>query len=261
MRVGASWDSDRYCLGQTAGFSIRAENDGDRPVLVNYVDVHFLGTARGMKQPCSIPIAPGQSEAVHAWSVRLEPWAARTGALTRVTVHWRFADKRPPGGSNRSEAEERIPLRIDDAKPSGRRIFVSHSNHEDDAPLVREARDTVRRLGFEPYVAEEDSNLDKPLYPKILKSVLGSDGILLLLTEHGMKSVDVREELGYARMRNEAGGGEIKIMPLVEKGVRPTGLLAGAEYKEMDVRSLRRATDAVAAVVLDELCGRAGDAP
>ena len=260
MRIRASWDSDRYGLGQTARLTILAENDSDRPVLVLHVDVHFSETARGRKQPCSIPIKPGQSKTVRAWDVRLEPWAARTGAMTRVDVYWAYTDGKPPKGRMKSEAGERRPLWIVGAAPNGKRIFVSHSNHKDDAPLVREAVDTIKRLGFEPYVAEEDSNLDKPLYPKIVKSVLESDGILLL-TRHGMESVDVREELGYARMKNEAGGGEIKIMPLVEEGVEPTGLLLGAEYKKMDARNLRRAADAVAAAVLDEFCGRAKDAP
>lgn len=260
MRIRASWDSDRYSLGQTARLTIRAENDSDRPVLVRHVDVHFSETARGRKQPCSIPIKPGHSETVRAWDVRLEPWAARTGALTRVDVYWAYTDGKPPMGRMKSEAEGHRPLRIDGAAPNGKRIFISHSNHKDDASLVRVAVDTIRRLGFEPYVAEEDSNLDKPLYPKILKNVLASDGILLLLTEYGMKSVDVREELGYARMRNKVKGGEIKIMPLVEEGVEPTGLLLGAEYKKMGARSLRRAADAVAAAVLDEFCGRAKDA-
>lgn len=257
MRIRASWDSDRYRLGQTAKLTILAENDGDRPVLVLHVDVHFTKTSRGRKQPCSIPIEPGRAETVRTWDVRLEPWAARTGAQARVDVSWTFADKKPPGGHRKSEAEGHRPLRIDDAAPNGRRIFVSHSNHADDASLVREAKDTVRRLGFEPYVAEEDSNLDKPLYQKIMKHVLESDGILLLLTEHGMKSVDVREELGYARMRNMIKDEEMKIMPLVGEGVRPTGLLAGAEHRKMDARNLRRVADAVASAVLDEFCGRA----
>ena len=261
VRIRASWDSDRYSLGQTARLAVQAENDGDRQVVVRHVDVHFSETSKDLKQSCSIPIKPGQSETVHTWDVRVEPWAARTSALTRVDVSWSYSDGKPPKSKMKSEAEGRRPLGIYDAEPNGRRIFVSHSNHRDDAPLVRVAVDIIKKLGFEPYVAEEDSNLDKPLHTKILENVLASDGILLLLTKHGMESVDVREELGYARMRNSAKGGEIKIMPLVEEGVKPTGLLLGAEYKKMDARNLRRAADAVAAAILDEFCGRAKDAP
>ena len=150
------------------------------------------------------------------------------------------------------------PLRIDDAPPGNGRIVISHSNHEDDRALLREVRSTVGRLGFEAYVAEEDSRLDRPLYQKILENVRAADGILLLLTKHAMKSLDVREEIGYARMKKEMQGG-MKIMPLVARGVRPTGLLAGAEYVEMDTRNIASAMDTVAAVILDEFFGKISD--
>lgn len=83
-----------------------------------------------------------------------------------------------------------------------------------------------------------------------------SDGVLFLFTRHGIKSLDVREELGYARMKKWMSGGGMRIMPLVAEGVRPTGLLAGAEYKAVDTRSARNIEDAVAAVVLDEFFGK-----
>ena len=134
--------------------------------------------------------------------------------------------------------------------------MISHSN-KDGAALLEEAKSTVKRLGFGVYVAEEDGRLDEQLHQKILKNVAESDGILFLLTENGMRSLDVREELGYARMKRWMSGGGMKIMPLVAEGVRPTGLLAGAEYKTMDPRNPRNVEDMVASAVLDEFSGKA----
>lgn len=137
------------------------------------------------------------------------------------------------------------------------RIVISHSN-KDGAALLEEAKSIVSRLGFDAYVAEEDSRLDEPLHQKILKNVAESEGILLLLTEDGMKSLDVREELGYARMKKWMPGGGMRIMPLVAEGVAPTGLLAGTEYRTMDTRSPKNVADVVASAILDEFFGEGG---
>ena len=226
------------------------------------VSVHFRmhGASRDRKQSCSVLIRPGATEATVAWDIRLEPWAARTGALLRARASYILVTGRAPKGGREAGDDLPLPLHIEDAGPNGKRIVISHSNHEDDAVLLREARRAVVRLGFEAYVAEEDSRLDEPLHQKILENVLESDGILLLLTRHGMRSLDVREELGYARMKRRMSGGAMKIMPLVAEGVRPTGLLAGAEYRAVDPRSARNIADVVAAVVLDEFFGRPGAA-
>lgn len=260
LNIRATWDSDRYSLGETAKLTIKAENDGDAEILVRMVNVHFRqhSPSRDIKQLCSVPIRPGNTETIKTWDVRLGPWATRTGALLRVDASYMLTGVKPSKGGRRAVGDDLpLPLRIDDASPNGMRIVISHSN-KDDGALLEAAKSTVKRLGFGVYVAEEDSRLDEPLHQKILKNVAESDGILLLLTENGMKSLDVREELGYARMKKRMSGAGMKIMPLVAEGVRPTGLLAGAEYMTMDPRNLRNVADVVASAVLDEFLGKAG---
>lgn len=261
LNVRAAWDSDRYSLGDTAKLTIEVENDGDTRILVQMVNVHFRqhSASRDLKQLCSVPICPGKTETVKTWNVRLGPWATRGGALLRVDASYILVGEEPvEGGERAAEGGLPLPLRIDDARPNGMRIVISHSNKDGEA-LLKEAKSIVRRLGFGVYVAEEDSRLDEPLHQKILKNVAESDGILLLLTEAGMKSLDVREELGYARMKKWMPGGGMRIMPLVAEGVKPTGLLAGTEYRTMDPRNRRNVADVVASVILDEFFGKAGD--
>lgn len=175
LKIKAAWDSDRYSLGETAKLTIEVENDGDTGILVQEVNVHFHmhGPSRDRKQSCSVPIRPGKTETVNVWNVRLEPWATRTGALLRADASYMLVARKAPKGGRRETVENLpLPLRIDDARPNGKRIVISHSNHEDDRALLREARSVVKRLGFDAYVAEEDSRLDEPLHQKILKTCL-----------------------------------------------------------------------------------------
>ena len=110
--IRATWDSDRYSLGETAKLAIEAENDGDTEILVRMVNVHFRrhSASRDTKQLCSVPICPGNTEAIKTWNVRPGPWATRTGALLRADASYMLAGVKPSKGGRRATGGD-LPLR------------------------------------------------------------------------------------------------------------------------------------------------------
>lgn len=96
--------------------------------------------------------------------------------------------------------------------------------------------DAFKLFGFFPYVAERHARPGEDLWDKITENMADSNAILVLLTESGRKSHDVREEIGNAqmlrRLRPEAG---FRIVPVVTNGGgMPGGSLAGREFVRID---------------------------
>ena len=83
------------------------------------------------------------------------------------------------------------------------------------------------QLGFTPYVAEYDRRPGSLLWKKIQDKIRSSDLFLVLYTEDGSGSCDVREEVGMA-----VGMGK-EIIPVAERD--PTaGSMSGHEYMPLD---------------------------
>lgn len=109
-------------------------------------------------------------------------------------------------------------------------VFVSHSNHVDDEHVVKQCKKSLQKCGFEPYLAEGDPKPGYPLWLKIHDMIRKANAILILWTNRGAESGDIREEIGIA-----VGARKTKEMvPLVEKGVEPKGSLKGLEYVIFD---------------------------
>ena len=104
------------------------------------------------------------------------------------------------------------------------KVFISHSTK--DLQIVMALADYLKRKGIYGYIAERDYQVGKPLTVKVMKNIETSDYFLVLYTTNGRDSSFVNQEIGYwikARDYNN-------FIPLVEKGVKPEGLLSGLEY-------------------------------
>lgn len=106
------------------------------------------------------------------------------------------------------------------------KVFISHSI--EDVGLVYELDRLLRLSGMEPYVAEWYVEPGKPLWQKVKEAITGCHCVLVILSKYGLRSPWVNQELAVA----EASGR--LIIPLVERGVEPRGLLEGKEYIPFD---------------------------
>lgn len=109
-------------------------------------------------------------------------------------------------------------------------VFISHSNHADDEHIVELCKKSLQNCGFDPYLAEGDPKPGYPLWLKIYDMVRKANSILILWTNRGAESGDIREEIGIAIGAKKTK----KMVPLVEKGVEPKGSLKGLEYVIFD---------------------------
>lgn len=107
-------------------------------------------------------------------------------------------------------------------------IFMSHSTR--DRGLVITLANLLSTLEMTVFVAEWYLTPDEPLDEKVFTQIDEADCVVVLLTEHGMRSSWVQQEIAYAL---ESGK---PIIPLVEKGANPDDVkaLEGGEYIEYD---------------------------
>lgn len=252
MKATAEWGAKECEFGKRAELAITVENDSDDPVLIHRSTVRFSRTNKEESESHSIRIGPHERRLVWKVSVVIGPWAERAGATGTLRIAYQAKRGSDWGNQETGEFPQDSALTITDARLTGRRIFISHTNRDRDRAAVKAAARAVRKLGFEPYVSEEDPRLGDNLWRKILEEVRRCDGLIFLLTEDGAESCDMREELGYARMRNAMGGGKaVKIVPIVEEGVDPSGSFKGDEYKRVDLGRPKLLADHIASIIID----------
>ena len=110
-------------------------------------------------------------------------------------------------------------------------VFASHSNSAEDTPLLEKAVESFDRCGISTYVAERSPQPGYPLWQKIEAAIRRADAILILWTEKGSQSGDIREEIGIA-----IGAKRTKrIIPLVQTGLTTQGSLIGLEHIPLDI--------------------------
>jgi len=90
---------------------------------------------------------------------------------------------------------------------------------------VLSIRDNLKRAGITVYLAEEDPRPGMNLPQKIINNVKSADCMLVLLTDTGIRSRFVNQEIGAAKAIN------MRIIPMVEEKIKGkvTGLLTGLE--------------------------------
>lgn len=256
MKAVLEWDAKEYRLGQRAKLKIIVTNNSRYPILVQGSAVVFCKVNKKLKQTHSKSIEPGEEMVVWETSVKIGPWAEKAGATSALSITY----DTKKGASWSGQKSRRFPqgsaLTITDASTTDQKIFISHSNRDRDKTIVKETAQIVRKLGFDAYVSENDHSLGDNLWKNILREVLGCNGLIFLLTKDGIKSCDMREELGYARARNATSENKTaKIVPIVEKGVEPAGSLKGEKYEEIDMGRPSTVPDRIAEIVTDSFVG------
>jgi len=101
------------------------------------------------------------------------------------------------------------------------KVFVSHSTK--DMHLVEEFKRLVEAKGIEAYVAVKDVQPGGMLSDKLVRNIQTSNCLVAILTKDGVMSGTLQNELGVAK------ASKIRIVPLVEEGVNPEGVLSGVE--------------------------------
>jgi hypothetical protein len=110
-------------------------------------------------------------------------------------------------------------------------VFISHSNAPEDASLLEKTMDSFSRCGIDTYVAERAPQPGYPLWQKIEAAIRRADAILILWTQAGSQSGDIREEIGIA-----IGAKRTKrVIPLVQAGLTTQGSLIGLEHVPLDI--------------------------
>lgn len=115
------------------------------------------------------------------------------------------------------------------------RVFVSHSAK--DQVLFMDLTSLLVELGLEVLVAEWYFSPGMPLDKKVFAQIDKADCMVALLTENGVASSWVQQEIGYMLKSGKP------LVPLVEKGTDPRelGALQGREYIEYDPLQARQA--------------------
>lgn len=108
------------------------------------------------------------------------------------------------------------------------KVFISHSVR--DQGLVIFLSNLLQKFGMEVVVAEWYLSPGEPLDKKVFRQIDSSNSVVVFLTQDGMRSNWVHQEIGYALKANKL------LIPLVEKGIDPKDLAAlqGREYIEYD---------------------------
>jgi TIR domain-containing protein len=103
----------------------------------------------------------------------------------------------------------------------------------------------LSQFGVEPYVASWYLTPGEPIGDKVVQQIRESDCVVALLTQNGMRSSWVNQEIGSA---NIAGR---QIIPIVEKGTdrADLGVLQDREYIEYDPQEPQRALLATSSYV------------
>lgn len=106
---------------------------------------------------------------------------------------------------------------------------------------VLEIKKALKKAKISVYLAEEDLQPGKNLPNKVIHNIESSDCMVVLLTDLGIRSQFVNQEIGAARMVKKP------IIPMVEKKIRRkiSGLLSGLEYIVFDKSKPQEAIDKV----------------
>jgi len=108
------------------------------------------------------------------------------------------------------------------------KVFISHSTK--DFQLVERLAKFLKSCGIEAYLAERDYKIGRSVSQKIMQNIDTSDYFLIVYTKNGKESTFVHQEIGYWKDKKR----DIDLIPFVEKGLSPSGLLSGVEYIEFN---------------------------
>lgn len=107
------------------------------------------------------------------------------------------------------------------------KVFVSYSTK--DIHIVEKLKKIIEPE-VEVYVATHDVQPGNVLWQKIETSIKKSNYVVAIMTKNGYRSEMVQQEIATAKAH------KIPVVPIIEEGVDPKGVLAGIEYLKLDKR-------------------------
>jgi hypothetical protein len=109
------------------------------------------------------------------------------------------------------------------------KVFISHSVRDQNLVILLE--NLLSKFEISVFVAEWYLSPGKPIDKKVFEQIEIADCVVVLLTQNGIRSNWVQQEIGYSLKLNKP------IIPIVEKGInsKDLGALQGKEYIEFDL--------------------------
>jgi len=216
-----------YETGTIAG---NVKNDGDVRYHIYGAVVKFGWQEEGKSwvRNCSIELDPGETAQLPPVEFRIPVDVKLGSAIYRFGVFQEILV-----GSKWDDRGERLGkttfhILVEKTPKRDFRIFISHSNHKDDRLLVETAQRLLEACGIDAYVAEKKGKPGVRLWSKLEREIRKADAMLVLWTEHGATSGDVREEIGIAVGVRKYE----KIVPITEVDLH--GSLKGKEYAPLN---------------------------
>jgi predicted nucleotide-binding protein len=105
------------------------------------------------------------------------------------------------------------------------KVFLSHSSKDNE--FAKQIKETLKGL-CDVYIASDDRQPGQYLSKKIEDNIRSSSFFIALITKDAFESQWVNQEIGLAK------NCKINIIPIVEQGIRPPGILEGLEYIEFN---------------------------
>ncbi len=183
---------------------------------------------------CDVKINPNESSNLPQLNFTIDLWANNWSNFYNIGI--RFRELRNDNWST-LKAYVRKPsdyLLVNNAPSQNKKIFISHSNSERDKNIVSKMNDFLVKIGFTPYIAERNPQLNQHLWKKIHKELVECEKIVVLYTRDGVKSGDIREEVGITVGLNKKD----QIVAIVENGSSPPGTILGQEYIQLNFNNV-----------------------
>jgi tetratricopeptide (TPR) repeat protein len=102
-------------------------------------------------------------------------------------------------------------------------IFISHATKDD--PFVAQLRQALELRGLTVWVDSRSLRGGDPLAPEIEQAIRGARAVLVVVSQHSLKSEWVHDEVDYARqVQRRRGVEQFPIIPLLLPGTTPAAL-------------------------------------
>ncbi len=167
-------------------------------VSAHHAELRWDGRQLWMRDLASLNGTEVNGRQVSAWTALRDGDRIRWGPVAADVV---LARPQPPTASgafpDRGDTLGTPPRRRADAKPSNRRIFISHAS--EDRRLAREVAAILRRQGWEPWLDESDIRGGAQWAASIQQALRSCSVVVLLVTADSVSKEWVLDEIQAAR--------------------------------------------------------------
>lgn len=238
--MGTNWvmsynlDSDEYYPLSKGSMSSNIINKTQQTMLVTEVGLKFdwMGT-QYWYEDCNIEVAAGKKVNLPSVPFTVELEASKGTHLYKPGVVYKHLTE--TGWKVQRKGITYVTrgkhIMVAKAPVHDFVVFVSHSNADEDKPLLNKCVESFDKCGVSTYVAERTPQPGYPLWQRIEAAIRRADAILILWTEKGSQSGDIREEIGIAFGAKRAK----RIIPLVQTGLTTQGTLIGLEHVSLNI--------------------------